>query len=1510
MSSQGKSNAKTTLVFCESLISTIKDPISNKTLVKRLKTLFAELSIIEQENPVIIRDANLKKVTQQLMNKKLTSNSDYGVKSFAALCIGEILRIFAPNAPYTDNQLLEFFKLFQTILKNVLHHTNQSLYFNENVNFLQRLAEVRSIILITDLPNSNDLIENLFEICYSSPSSQMAANNDSLILTTIAEILSSIISEINVISQDLLKLILNQFFYSDNPKRANSRFFSMAICSNNPERMARQISQFVSETLFENSKNITVNKTKRRKRNNQNQHNLDITDDDDDSAEDSDNQHEINKPLSEVQLRNLTKIHKLILEIWKKFPDLLSASLGFINSELFHENENIRVLAISLICKLIEFSNFENNGSNFIKFYNGYYGNLINKAILDISSNVRLCWIENIINLLTSENENTHYNLENKNILVNGIIKCLLDTNEKIRLTTIQLFISKKFYFKLFRTNNCAPIIKNFIILKTLKQLTREKKIDIRNESIKFLCLIFNEKIIDLLCEFINDSAALKKIVLASDVDKITDISTTEDLNLLIKWIPDHLLSLIYINSKSINQLIDTQLVEKIFYLLSQDNFDDYFIARYLTIWNNLCEKSRVAFFTINKRNRQISSGFLQLLKMVPVYYNEKVYLNINKRQIMESKLKGTIAWLVNTLPATMHDDSSASSSTCDSKFQNVNDSEFFNINYVCMVKFIRMNNKRLLNLVQKIIDPSSDLMTIRNSMKEFFNKIKTDPTMLTSYHILTEQSDNTDYQKSQDENNIFDNYHSLNSITCAQLERTFKLLFYRLSNFYYNKDNIDKLLDIYNCNNKIDATNNSIPEISGNLYSICQKEKEMIITSTYGLQEISKVYPDLFNYSHKTKLIDLITSYVSDESVKSNTNNNRNDILKTLLKLFHNFYSKMSATDDRVNDWLIPDSFIQVLIGLCLDRTKSSPLIAKYAIRILCIIDEKQLFNSQLIKNEILKAIYPLGHNGNKSLAIHIAILAEIMVLKTDLLIVKKGHLKKSVVTKDENEESHEEGHIEEDKSSIITSYIIKHILLGQAEEQDEGTLQKQAKIFIDNEELETTWKEDPLADACYCKVLSLKFLTNRIESMYSNFSLDNSNGEISSNEIVNLIMKLLVSCISNGGELTNDTPPFIQSRLRLQAGLMLLKISKIPIINKHYLTPLVFEKFSLLIQDEVAQVREITVTKLIKYINSDLISSRYSCLLFFTAFEPNKKLLEMARGCILTGFQKQLHSGDSENVVFEKLFVRLLYTIAHQQEFVELVQEAYDKNDEVSNELLFKAFGFASKIIIFYLSVILTQDNISLIYYLAGRIKQYKDATDSSKLQKEKVSSQESYNIYRVSDLACLVIQTYNAKVNHHNFNAGSKKGWIIETWPGKIQLSKDMFKSMISSTEQRDISGMMFIPDEIRKKLELFIRAETSSFLANSSTSANNNNYGVNTNLTVPGINDNGGSRIKKGNANKMQRLVKKSVGSHLKRNNTALNDKALSKPTRRSSRIQNQEAVSYVYASDEEDKIEVY
>ena len=206
---QPQSQAK--LKFREKLI--VKGQ-STDVLLKKLKTLTTELMNMDQE----VDAKSLDTVRKDLINRSLLLHKDRGVKAYVSCCIADMLRVYAPNAPYSQGELQDIFQFFFNQLKLGLKGTD-SAYYSEYYQLLESLSTVKSVVLICDLPHADDLVLELFRSFFTIVQRDLPKN----VGICMSDILVAVLDELGSWPDKLLETIMTQFMGKN--KARNSIFF-------------------------------------------------------------------------------------------------------------------------------------------------------------------------------------------------------------------------------------------------------------------------------------------------------------------------------------------------------------------------------------------------------------------------------------------------------------------------------------------------------------------------------------------------------------------------------------------------------------------------------------------------------------------------------------------------------------------------------------------------------------------------------------------------------------------------------------------------------------------------------------------------------------------------------------------------------------------------------------------------------------------------------------------------------------------------------------------------------------------------------------------------------------------------------------------------------------------------------------------------------------------------------------------------------------------------------------
>jgi sister-chromatid-cohesion protein PDS5 len=392
--------------------------------------------------------------------------------------------------------------------------------------------------------------------------------------------------------------------------------------------------------------------------------------------------------------------------------------------------------------------------------------------------------------------------------------------------------------------------------------------------------------------------------------------------------------------------------------------------------------------------------------------------------------------------------------------------------------------------------------------------------------------------------------------------------------------------------------------------------------------------------------------------------------------------------------------------------------------------------------------------------------------------------------------------------------------------------------------------------------------------------------------------------------GELSKkkDTPATQKSRLRLLAAKLLVKLCASRGLCDQLLTPKDFNSLALVAQDQMLAVR----AEFISYLKKKLVqkthlSARWYTIPCLLAFEPHSNLKDstltwlrsranfFARQSVVNGKRSE------EQTVMESIFARLLSLLAYHPDYP---PSDVDESTRVGDLADF------SRYILFYLSAVANENNLSLIFHIAQRVKQTKDGITKS----EEITTR----LHTLSDLAQATIRRFADIYSHQHKFAGAAGGStnLLQTYPGKMRLPSALFASMLSHQEAQDVAEKSFLPEDIDDVLDRIVRSwmkprntsgtqnqakkRKSDFSGNGETSATKKAKKTNQrSLPIRRSSAAGNPKLPK----KKKKADEDSWGSDDAAGNVASNSR------RRSSRGAGRKSVSYADRDSDEDDLQM-
>ncbi|KAH9866567.1 hypothetical protein J1614_008257 [Plenodomus biglobosus] len=722
------------LKFKQPLVGRPGKQIGVSDLLKRLKALLDELRTIDQE---AAHRESLMPVAQELAHQSLLQHKDHGVRAWTICCIVDMLKLFAPDAPYPASKLKEIFSVIILKLLPLLADPSHT-YNSQHMYILRSLAEWKSILLVNEIPGSDQLTSALFTTCFDVLSGPSKSDNGEELSKNVehnmTEILSTIIDEAPAVTHDVVDVIVAQFLWADpitlgssakgkkgvqlDAKQSTLRrkeappAYNMAtnVCNAFPEKMARLIGNYFSSVIvdFTNSAG-----SYRRE-----------------GAEDN-----AHKGPSEDDIDEANKAHRLLRELWKCCPGVLQEIIPHLQDELATETVQLRQLATetfgdmisgigaagppplpdldpvaypsqslsrSETTKTFDFITTPASTNSFPTQYPAAYHAFLQRKN-DKSAIIRASWSTAVGRILMTSAGGIGLDPEEEQKLLKSFAECLIDSDDKVRLAAVKAVEHFSFNDIVRKLGSNGSMSETGSILSNLADRVKDKKSVIHSETLRLLGKIWG--------------------VAAGAIAEGDDTIRT-----LLGPIPSRILEACYVNDPDINVQVDLALFDSLLPLGyppmkakaaasgnsqvvkdSQSNgeqgyteaeLDRIRAERQLVLVNGLEEKAKKVFFA-KQCNQVRAAEFMEYFLKSCEDYNGGVVAKGDKD--VKTKLEGLIAYYAKTLPEPTRARED-------------------------LWKFAKSHDRRSYALIRFCKDPASEYRKVFRSIKELRKRIEDGP--------------------------------------------------------------------------------------------------------------------------------------------------------------------------------------------------------------------------------------------------------------------------------------------------------------------------------------------------------------------------------------------------------------------------------------------------------------------------------------------------------------------------------------------------------------------------------------------------------------------------------------------------------------------------------------------------------------------------------------------------------------------------------------------------------------
>lgn len=517
-----------------------------------------ELRDHDQEVPHEQADAIARRASE-LIHPNLLSHKDKGVRAYVACCLSDMLRITAPDAPYTEAQLKDIMLFFVRQLQGL--QDQESSHYALAFYLLESLDMVRSAVLVCDLSGGDVIVTAFFRTFFDVA----IHNSTKQVHFLMADVMQQLIEESQIIPTKLLDVLLSQLLLPAAKQSASgqntakpkirisaghqtAKYFFPAghqIASQVLFRCADYLQRYVCQYfsgIIMGAASMTSNK--------------------------NDVHHD-----QELDISSIVRVHQLVVELWKCAPSTLLNIIPQLETEMMQENAELRAIATETVGILLESPQQSDLSSQFPSPFKKWLARAHDKSAL-----VRTAWISCVANIISVPEQQTSVIAA----CLDAFEPKLMDPDDLVRTAACEVFSNLTFEV----VNVHVPKS----ILESLSERCKDRRQTVREAAFKAQGSFF--------AQFYQAQQEGKAV----DKDKFS-------------WIPNGLLQALFADNREIDALLERTLY--LLVLNIEQNDDHKRTSRLVEVIGSLSDRGRKAFFGIMTRQCHISSLLSSFLNEV-----------------------------------------------------------------------------------------------------------------------------------------------------------------------------------------------------------------------------------------------------------------------------------------------------------------------------------------------------------------------------------------------------------------------------------------------------------------------------------------------------------------------------------------------------------------------------------------------------------------------------------------------------------------------------------------------------------------------------------------------------------------------------------------------------------------------------------------------------------------------------------------------------------------------------
>ncbi|WFD33122.1 Sister chromatid cohesion protein pds5 [Malassezia sp. CBS 17886] len=315
-----------------------------EVLQKRLKELRKELADTEQG---AIDTALLDGYCRELVKPALMRHRDPGIRARIACIMADMLRLYAPNAPFSTHEIESIFRFFLDQLTESPGLTDPAdADYADKVYLLESLSTVKSVVLVCDLAHAEELITAFFERFWTLGQHPLAKNCE-LCMT---DVLNQLVEESVTLPAEAVQVLLRAF-ESDAPAHPPpAHLIAIDVCRAAQDHLQKHVAQYFAEEMLAAHRSGDAEET----------------------------------------LAHLAVLHAQALRIARAVPSLLTSVVPQLEVELTADDADVRRLAIGVLGRL--FALPASDAGSFAGMFPSAWRSWLGRAI-DKQAALRVDWV-------------------------------------------------------------------------------------------------------------------------------------------------------------------------------------------------------------------------------------------------------------------------------------------------------------------------------------------------------------------------------------------------------------------------------------------------------------------------------------------------------------------------------------------------------------------------------------------------------------------------------------------------------------------------------------------------------------------------------------------------------------------------------------------------------------------------------------------------------------------------------------------------------------------------------------------------------------------------------------------------------------------------------------------------------------------------------------------------------------------------------------------------------------